>query len=114
MAITFTKVQQLGGWEYDANQRAVACQMLVNDDGDAIPIADLGLRRVKAMYLMASDVTGATVRLLGREVVGPPVTALYSYTLDGTQTAPTIKILDNGVGMTSVDENIDVIFVGEV
>lgn len=116
MATTFSTVQQLGGWEYDSYQRAVACRMLVDDNNDYIPIAALGLRRVNAMYVYSSDVNATTPRLLGRGDLQSPYSegAENCYTLIGDPDEPRIRIYNDGSPVSNVGETIDVIFVGEV
>lgn len=116
MALAISNLQQLGGWPFETGKVAVSCTLSVTDDGDSIPIAQLGFRRLFSMWVQSSSVDGVTVRLLGRAVYSPYDAGSgndYCFTAVGDQTAPTLAITADGTPYSGVGE-IDVIFVGEV
>ena len=112
--IVISGIQQLGGWPFDPHLRAVACTIDSGNEGDTIPLASLGLRRLDSMWVYSGSVVSRTPRLLGTAYASPFDTGdEYCFTAYGSATAPTLKITSPN-GTESINSGgFGVIFVGE-
>lgn len=114
MALSLSNIQQLGGWPFEQGVSAVSCTVTVDADNENIPIAELGFRRLRSMWVQSSSISGVTVRLLGRAVQSPyDNNTDFCLTATGTQTAPALYVTADGSPL-NVELEADVIFVGEV
>lgn len=98
--------QDLGGWPYDPYQRAMFVHIQMSDDytaqGDPLPLEQLGLRQVSAMFVSSVNSGGGDIPIpvvLGTRLadgLSPYPDTGKTALLNGTRQEPSIQLFDGG------------------